>query len=60
MINGGYAYSIIADKVTLCGTCRSFSEKTQQLIKSRMNDICCGVAMTYGGEINVNYECEEY
>lgn len=54
-INGGYAHNIIADKVTICGTCRSFTPKTQELIKTRMKDICCGVAQTYGGEINLTY-----
>ena len=57
-ISGGYGYNIIADSVTICGTCRSFTHATQQMIKTRMNDICCGVAQTYGGEINLNYECK--
>jgi hypothetical protein len=29
----------------------------QDLIKSRMGDICCGVARTYGGSIDLDYEC---
>ncbi len=28
------------------------------MIKRRMNDICCGVALTYGGEINLDYNCK--
>jgi amidohydrolase len=55
-INGGYAQNIIADKVVLCGTCRSFTTDTQELIKTRMSDMCCGVARTFGGEIDMQYE----
>lgn len=55
-INGGYARNVIADKVHLCGTCRSFTPETQDLIESRMKDVCCGVAQTFGGEIDLNYK----
>lgn len=34
----------------------SFFHTSQDLIKSRMGDICCGVAKTYGGEIQLDYE----
>jgi amidohydrolase len=56
MINGGYGYNIIADKVTIQGTCRSFTTETQERMKSRMHDVCCGVARMYGGEINMDYQ----
>lgn len=59
-IQGGYGYNIIADQVTITGTCRSFTPETQELIKSRMGQVCCGVAHTYGGEINLNYECKMF
>lgn len=55
MISGGYGYNIIADKVKITGTCRSFTPQTQELIKSRMCAMCAGVAATYGGEIDMNY-----
>lgn len=54
-ISGGYNYNIIADHVKLTGTCRSFTPEVQELIKKRMGDICCGVAATYGGEIDLKY-----
>ena len=54
-INGGYARNVIADKVELSGTCRTFTSETQDLIESRMNDVCCGIARTYGGEIDLRY-----
>ena len=55
-INGGYGYNVIADRVVITGTARSFSRETQELIKSRMGCICCGVAQTYGGEVELKYE----
>jgi amidohydrolase len=55
-IKGGYAYNIIADKVEICGTCRSFKPDVQELIKSRMSDICCGVGKTFGGQLDFRYE----
>ena len=55
-INGGYAYNVIADRIVITGTSRSFTPETQELIKTRMGCICCGVAQTYGGEIDLKYE----
>lgn len=55
-INGGYGYNVIADKVVITGTTRSFTKETQAMIKDRMACICCGVAQTYGGEIDLTYE----
>lgn len=55
-ISGGYGYNIIADKVQITGTTRSFTKETQEMIKTRMGCICCGVAQTYGGEIDMEYE----
>lgn len=55
-INGGFGYNIIADKVTIEGTCRSFTPSIQELMKSKMCQICDGVSVMYGGEINVDYQ----
>jgi amidohydrolase len=55
-IKGGFGYNIIADKVELCGTCRSFKPDVQELMKTRMNDVCCGTASTFGGSIDFRYE----
>ena len=54
-ISGGYAYNIIADKVKISGTCRSFTTDTQEKIKTRMEDICCGVDAMYGGKTTMEY-----
>lgn len=58
MINGGYGYNIIADNVRIQGTCRSFTTETQEKMKNRMHDVCCGVARMFGGEINMDYQCQ--
>ena len=69
-INGGHGVSIIADRVTiegsnhdqyfiimfLQGTCRSFTKNTKAVMKSRMCEACCGVARTFGGEVDLDYE----
>ena len=58
MITGGSGFNIIADKVQIIGTTRSFTQQTQELIKTRMQCICCGVGATYGGEIDLEYNCK--
>lgn len=55
-IKGGYNHNIIADKVEIVGTTRSFTKQAQELIKTRMNCVCCGVAQTYGGQVELLYE----
>ena len=55
-IKGGYGYNIIADNVEIVGTTRSFTREAQELIKTRMSCVCCGVAKTYGGEVDILYE----
>lgn len=55
-INGGFGYNVIADHIKITGTARAFTSSTQELIKCRMGDICCGVARTFGGSIDLNYQ----
>jgi amidohydrolase len=55
-INGGSGYNIIADKVVITGTCRSFTSKTQEVMKERMNTICCGIGAAYGANIDMDYK----
>lgn len=55
-INGGFGYNIIADKVEITGTCRTFQKETQELIKERMAQCCAGCALSYGGNITMEYE----
>jgi len=55
-INGGYNFNIIADKITLKGTTRSYTEKNRALIKKRMKEIIIGVEKSFGAEINLKYK----
>lgn len=55
-ISGGYGYNIIPDSVNIVGTCRSFTPQMQALMKGRMGAVCCGVAHTYGGNIDLDYQ----
>lgn len=55
-IDGGDSFNIIADKVTLYGTARAYSEENRQLIIRRMNEIADGIAKTYGAEIALDYK----
>ncbi len=57
MINGGYAHNIIADSVKIKGTARSFTPAVQDTIKTRLGQMCCGMAQCYGGSIDLNYKC---
>tara|TARA_B100000029_G_C17538624_1_gene945817 strand:- start:281 stop:1462 length:1182 start_codon:yes stop_codon:yes gene_type:complete len=55
MINGGYNFNVIADKVILKGTTRSYTEKNRKMIKKRMADIILGVEKMYGAKIKLDY-----
>jgi amidohydrolase len=55
-INGGFGYNIIADQVTIMGTARAFTKETQEKIKTRMVDICCGLGQMYNQNVNLDYQ----
>lgn len=55
-INGGTAYNIIADKVTMIGTLRNVSEELRSESKKRINEICCSIASSMGGSCSVEYK----
>jgi amidohydrolase len=55
-INGGYNFNIIADRVTLKGTTRAYTEENRQLIKDRMAEIISGTEQTFGAKIDFEYE----
>ncbi|MAV64505.1 MAG: hypothetical protein CBD97_01520 [Pelagibacteraceae bacterium TMED237] len=55
-INGGYNFNIIADKITLKGTTRSFTKENQKLIKKRMKEILSGIEKAFTCQIELNYE----
>ena len=56
MINGGYNFNVIADKIILRGTTRSYTKKNRALIKDRMNEIILGAEKMFGAKINLDYK----
>ena len=54
-INGGHNFNVIADKIVLKGTARSYTEENRQLIKNRMKEIISGVEKTFSAEIDFTY-----
>ena len=54
-INGGYNFNVIADKVTLEGTTRAYTEQNRQLIKTRMNELLDGIGSAFNAKITLNY-----
>ncbi|MFQ6607010.1 MAG: M20 family metallopeptidase [Fidelibacterota bacterium] len=55
-ITGGDNFNIIADKVALYGTVRSYKEENRQTIMRRMKEITNGIAATFGAEIELVYK----
>ena len=55
-IEGGYNFNVIADKVSLKGTTRAYSEKNRIMIKNRMQEILDGIALSFGAKITLDYE----
>ncbi len=55
-IEGGFTQNIIPDQVVLTGTSRSLNAKVQDLIERRIGEIAQGIAQTYGGSVELNYE----
>ena len=52
-INGGTAYNVIDDKVTLSGTIRTFKPETRLFIEKKLNEISSGIAKANGAYANV-------
>lgn len=55
-INGGTRMNIIADKVNLTGTIRSFSEDLQSKLKQWMLDMAEGIEVMYNCKIHLKFE----
>lgn len=49
------AFNVIPQKVHLKGTVRTMSKEMRNLAETRINEICSGVAMTFGGTAEVDY-----
>ena len=55
-INGGYNFNIIADKVILKGTARSYTEENRLMIKKRFQEIINGTESMFNAKIELIYE----
>ncbi len=49
------AFNVIPQKVQIKGTVRTMSKEMRDLAEQRINEICSGVAATFGGTADVNY-----
>lgn len=55
MINGGSAYNVIPDTVTLAGTLRYFRDDVCELAQTRARQICAGFALAHDVTIEVEF-----
>ncbi|NIZ59488.1 amidohydrolase [Sedimentitalea sp. CY04] len=49
------AFNVIPQKVQMKGTVRTMSKEMRDLAEKRINEICSGIAATFGGTVDVNY-----
>ncbi|MEP2532809.1 M20 aminoacylase family protein [Shimia sp.] len=49
------AHNVIPQKVQLKGTVRTMSRAMRDLAETRIKDVCAGVATTFGGSVDVDY-----
>ncbi|THH38946.1 amidohydrolase [Aliishimia ponticola] len=50
------AFNVIPQKVQLLGTVRTMSAEMRDLAEKRVNEICTGIAATFGGTAKVDYK----
>ncbi|WP_291821342.1 M20 aminoacylase family protein [Bosea sp. (in: a-proteobacteria)] len=53
-IHAGSAYNVIPEEAVLAGTVRTFSPEIAKLIRERMREICAGMALTFGVQIDID------
>lgn len=53
-IHAGSAYNVIPEEAALAGTVRTFSPEIAKLIRERMREICAGMALTFGVQIDID------
>ena len=53
-IHAGSAYNVIPGEAKLCGTVRAFSDEVRELIRTRMREICAGMAAAFQCEITAD------
>ncbi|GGD10253.1 M20 metallopeptidase family protein [Pontibacillus salipaludis] len=54
-IHGGYAHNVIADKVTLEGTVRTYQPSVKEKVKQRFHSIVEHVTEAFEGEVDITY-----
>lgn len=54
--NGGNAFNVIADKVKLSGTVRTYLPTVKQQIKERLNGILNGIESSFGVKCHLSYQ----
>lgn len=52
--HAGAAYNVLPEVATLTGTLRYFDRDTAALVRTRMQDLCDGMARSYGIEISMD------
>lgn len=55
-LHAGETYNVIPGAARIKGSCRSFDPAVRRLLKSRIGEICEGVARAHGVEIALAYE----
>jgi len=55
LLNGGTQENVIADKVTIGGTIRSFNDDDHVMLKKRFGDIAKGVELIHGCTIDLEF-----
>jgi amidohydrolase len=54
-IEGGVRYNVVAEKVTMEGTIRTFTPETKETVKNRFYEIVAGVSGAMGAESHIEY-----
>lgn len=54
-VKGGTTFNIIPDNVTLKGTVRTFKNEVRDLIEKELETLVKSVALSYGGQSEINY-----
>jgi hippurate hydrolase len=54
--HAGDAWNVIPEDAVLRGTIRTFKPAVQQLVEARIQEICSGVAATFGAHVEVRFE----
>lgn len=54
-ISGGYRYNVIADRVELNGTVRTYSKKAKETVKRRIENLVKGFEVAYEVKIDFDY-----